>query len=643
MKHMKNNIKIAAYVMMAGLGLGSCSMDLLPLNEVVLENYWKEGDDVQSVMNSCYTAMQDKGYIQRLIVWGECRSDNTSPNSTANQELRNLMKGNVKSTNGWCEWGPLYTVINRCNTVLYYAAKVANEDPNYTQSEYNITQAEAKFLRAYSYFTLIKTFKDVPFTLEPSIDDTQEYRLGQTPFKTILNALIDDIEGCKNYPPVKYASDQRYFNTGRVTRLAMYSLLAEMYLWRASDASADVSSRQSDYRSCIACCDYVLNAKITQYKENSYNDDRTGQLVKLESLCDRDHVYTNFGIPLLKETAGASSTSSGPMATNSIFCNGNSFESLYEITFVNGQDVNYGVGEMYGGWADDKATSPVKLVLADANLITTTPTAVTYNNKTLFSVTSDYRSIASFYYTDGAGSQSIYKYVLSNNYAGTTSLGSGYGEVGNAVNSYKKPSQDMANLNGGNLRSKTLQSENWILYRLTEVILFRAEAEIALAGTMAGDSDNSPAAPTAGFTGYHNGADLGSAADLYADAFNLISAVYWRSNPSATSLASTLLPQIANFTTYGDFMELLMQERHRELLFESKRYYDLVRQARRNGNTSNFSAALTSKYGEASKAVLIKMSDLDFMYMPVAKSQIKLNPNLVQNHCYNDEEETNKN
>jgi len=41
MKHMKNNIKIAAYVMMAGLGLGSCSMDLLPLNEVVLENFWK--------------------------------------------------------------------------------------------------------------------------------------------------------------------------------------------------------------------------------------------------------------------------------------------------------------------------------------------------------------------------------------------------------------------------------------------------------------------------------------------------------------------------------------------------------------------------------------------------------------------------
>ena len=637
---MKNKIKIAAYAMMAGLGFGSCSMDLLPLNEVVLENYWKEGEDVQSVMNSCYTAMQDKGYIQRLIVWGECRSDNTTPNSTASQELRNLMKGNLKSTNGWCDWGPMYTVINRCNTVLYYAKEVAEKDPNYTQSEYNITQAEAKFLRAYSYLTLIKTFKDVPFTLEPSIDDTQEYRLGQTPFKTILNALIDDIEECKNYPPLKYAADQRYYNTGRVTRLSMYALLAEMYLWRASDASADVAARQSDYRSCIACCDYIIDAKIAQYKENSYFDDRTGQQMRLESYCDRDHVYTTYGIPLLKESSGASSTSLGPMATNSIFCDGNSFESLYETTFVNGQDVNYGVGEMYGGYADADATSPAKLILADPNLITTTPTAVTYDNGKLFSVTSDYRSIASFYYTDGSGSQSIYKYVLSSNFAGMTGGSSSYGQIGITANSYQKPTTDLTNMY---LRSKTLQSENWILYRLTEILLFRAEAEICLAGSMSGETDDSPAVVDPNYSGYHDGANLGTSEELYADAFNLISAVYWRSNPGATTASSALLPQVANFTTYGDFMNLLMQERHREFLFEGKRYYDLVRQARRNGNTSNFSAALTSKYGEASKAILIKMSNLDFMYMPVLKSQIKLNPNLVQNPCYNDEEESTKN
>lgn len=639
MKHMKNKIKIAALIMVSGFGLGSCSMDLLPLNEVVLENYWKEGEDVQSVVNSCYTAMQAQGYIERLIVWGECRSDNTTPNPAAGLNLRNMMKGNLKTTNEWCDWSPFYTVINRCNTALYYAGEVASKDPNYTESDYMITQAEVKFMRAFSYLTLIKTFQDVPLVLEPSIDDTQDYRVGQTSFAEVLNVLINDIEGCKNYPPVRYAANQRYYNTGRVTRLAMYALLAELYLWRASDASADVSSRQSDYRSCISCCDYIINAKIAQYKENNYNSDKDGSQIKLESVCDRDHVYATYGIPLLKEADGTMPPAQGPMATNTIFTDGNSYESLFEITFVDNQDYNYAVGHMYGGYANSGATGIDRQVLAEPNIITTTPTAITYSDNVLFSVTSDFRSQAPFYYTDGSGSQYIYKYVLSHNYAAYSSTIEDYGQLGNSVGSYKKPTSPQTVY----LRSKERQSENWILYRLAEIILFRAEAEIALAGTMTGDSDSSPATATTGFAGYHNGADLGSSGDLYADAFNLISAVYWRSNPSATTATSALIPQVVNYTQYGEYVKLLMNERRREFLFEGKRYYDLVRQARRNGNTSNFSAALTTKYGEASKAILIKMSNMNFMYMPVLKSQMKVNPNLRQNPCYLDEEESVKN
>ena len=630
MKHMKNKIKIAVCSMIAGLGFSACSMDLLPLNQVVLENYWTEGEDVQSVVNSCYNAMQSSDYIRRLIVWGECRSDNTTPSSDADKNLRDLMKGNLKTTNGWCDWGAFYAVINRCNTVLHYAAQVAEEDPNYTQSEYNITQAEAKFMRAFSYLTLIKTFKNVPFTFEASIDDTQDYRIGQTDFNTIINTLIDDIEGCKNYPPIRYSVG--LYNTARVSRLAMYALLAELYLWRASDASADVVSQQADYRACIACCDYILNIKINQYKDHTFMD-KDDQQIDLEIDCDREHVYTNFGIPLLKETGNVSSGKTiEPHAFNDIFGEGNSFESIFEITFQENQDVNYGIA-MYGGYADADATSTVQWVLADDNIITTTPNATTYNNNVLFPVTSDYRSIESFYYTNGSGKQSIYKYVIRRNLAGTLAA---YGQVSNTT--YTEPTREQIGI-----VTKSEQSSNWILYRLAEIVLFRAEAEISLAGTMTGNSDNSPAAATASFTGYHNGADLTTAADLYADAFNLIKAVYWRSNPTVNTITSTLLPDMASLTQYSDYVNLLMQERRREFLFEGKRYYDLVRQARRNGNTTNFQSALTSKYGEASKAILIKMSNLDFMYMPVLKSQIKLNPNLVQNPCYYEEEESVKN
>ena len=52
---------------------------------------------------------------------------------------------------------------------------------------------------------------------------------------------------------------------------------------------------------------------------------------------------------------------------------------------------------------------------------------------------------------------------------------------------------------------------------------------------------------------------------------------------------------------------------------------------------------LTSKFGEASKAVLIKMAMLDFIYMPYAERQIDVNPLLNQNPAYAKEDEIQKN
>ena len=50
-----------------------------------------------------------------------------------------------------------------------------------------------------------------------------------------------------------------------------------------------------------------------------------------------------------------------------------------------------------------------------------------------------------------------------------------------------------------------------------------------------------------------------------------------------------------------------------------------------------------NKYGEASRAILMKMANLDFMYMPYAKRQLKINPYLKQNPQYVTEETTSKN
>jgi hypothetical protein len=651
MKKIKNRILSAVALAVAGFGFSSCDIDLLPLNEVVYENFWTNKDDVESVVTACYGAFQTRDVVERMIVWGEDRSDNVQAGQQQSEDLRFLLKGSVKTTNSFCDWSSLYKVINYCNIVMYEAPQVMKKDPNYTESDYRVNKAEVSFIRDYCYLTLIKTFRDVPFTFAPSLDDTQTYRLPQTKFEVVLDSLIADIEVCKDYAPLRNTNQtlksgvDNTENTGKVTRPAMYALLAELYLWRASDYNLPKAQQNEYYKKCIDCCDWVLAYKMQRYDEGDAKED-----------IDQE-VYKDYGYPLLAEEVSVGHNENGPAAWNAIFGTGASFETLFEITYhnsVSNRDFgsNAAVKNQYG---EDSRTQYVK---AADDLFETKPNSTdSYSDTRLFSVPSDYRSIASFYYTEESGVSSIYKYMIEKNRAGASNSNE-YGSVGSSFTAARSS------------QSYRSTEPNWILYRLTEVMLFRAEAEIELAfnmdaaekeaaeenGEENADGDNDEADNNEEGEGEDEGAEengarirkasvlvrgnsLMTADELKLDAFNLISAVYRRSNPVVQTKKQYAPTQP---TTYDEYHKLLMNERRREFLFEGKRFYDLVRASRRAGNTQELRKALATKYSEAGPAVSIKLIQMGFMYMPVARKEMKINPALVQNESYLDEDENKK-
>lgn len=649
MKKIKNRILSAVALVAAGFGFSSCDIDLLPLNEVVYENFWTNKDDVESVVNACYGAFGSQDVLVRMITWGECRSDNVQAGQDQSNDMRFLLKGSLKTTNQFCDWSALYKAINYCNVAMYEAPQVMKKDPNYTESDYRINKAECSFIRDYCYLTLIKTFRDVPFTFEPSLDDTQTYRLPQTKFEVVLDSLIADIESCKDYAPLRNNNQtlrsgiDNTENTGKVTRVAMYSLLAELYLWRASDYQLSKAEQNEYYRKCIDCCDWVLAYKMQRYDEGDAKED-----------IDQE-VYKEYGYPLLAEEISVGQNTNGPAATNAIFGDGASFETLFEITFHNavqnreyeitGNNNRHAVEQMYG---TDSRTQQVK---AAENLFEGKPqSSDSYSDSKLFSVPSDYRCIASFYYNEESGVSSIYKYVVGTNRAGSSAS---YGSVGAA---YTAPETSLPYNNS--------YYPNWILYRLTEIMLFRAEAEIELAFNLdaseeennveenleeneenvEGDENTEGGEEANGakmrkVSVLVRGNSLMTSDELKEDAFKLISAVYRRSNPVVQTKVQYAPTQPS---TYGEYHKLLMNERRREFLFEGKRFFDLVRSARRVGNTQEMRQALATKFSEAGPAVAIKLIQMGFMYMPVARKEMKINPALVQNESYLDEEENKK-
>ena len=123
-----------------------------------------------------------------------------------------------------------------------------------------------------------------------------------------------------------------------------------------------------------------------------------------------------------------------------------------------------------------------------------------------------------------------------------------------------------------------------------------------------------------------------SAGDLDA-AFALIDIVNKRANDAVTGRSSTL--KKTDYTDSKAAMEdLLIEERQREFVFEGKRWYDLVRFSRRDGDNSRLINLATRKYLENVNAIKIKLADPNIIYFPYAKNELKVNPLLTQNPAF---------
>jgi len=528
----------------------SCSdfLDILPTNQVVLENYWTEKADVSSVMTGCYAALENSDALARMIVWGELRSDNMRLGANVPNEINEILKENLLPSNVYCNWSKIYDCINRCNTVCHYAPMVQAIDPNYSEDEMKANVAEAVTLRSLCYFYLIRAFRDVPYSTEPSISDAQNYILPAMPFDQVLDSLITSLEQVKGDAVRRYFQDDSpnaYQNSSKITRWAVYALLADLNLWKGN------------WDEAINYCDQVIDFKRQQYQEMLEREGNVNDIALIDS------------IPMILEKP-LGSTVCGH-AYDEIFGAGNSFESIFELYFNNG---NTWVGNYYGNSQNVMGRLSCPDFIAKE---------VAQGNGTIFKR------------TDGRA------------YESTVSSNSSY-----AIAKYTRQAVSYDTKNVSTEKDlKLIESRrssddaNWIFYRLSDMILIKAEALIERG--QEGDWDK---------------------------AFELIDIVNKRANDAVNGNRASTLKKSDYIDTKSSMEQLLFEERQREFLFEGKRWFDLVRMARRDGNNTRMVQLVTRKYIENVNAIKIKLADPNIIYFPYAKSELKVNPLLKQNPAF---------
>ncbi len=564
-----HHIWTKAWVGVLALAMTSCSDFLVvePLNDITLEKFWNEKNDVDNVVNGCYSSLQSQACISRMMCWGEFRSDNIQggTNIDNNQDLSNILKENINASNGFTDWTCMYKVINDCNTVIHFAPTVAQRDPNYTQSELRATVAEMSALRDLCYFYLIRTFRNVPFSKEAFLDDTQKMDLPATPFNDVLDTLITDLESVKAYAVRKYPQTNRYSQRGRITQDAIHAMLCEMYLWK------------QDYQNAVHYADLVIKSKTQDYQD---------KLDKLGGNAGEDDQMQD-GYPLITDRNGSTYGN----AFNQIFSEGNSMESIFELVYMddNNQLANGAVSSNYGNSETFPGLVKPSDYLGDD---------FTKDNPSVFLTKYDTR-----YYTSlealNETSYGIGKYTQSSGFVTVTPPTSATAK-GKATYGTHWPANYC--------------HANWIIYRLTDIMLMKAEALVQ----MVNNDDETEA-----------GKALNDS--LLHEAYNIVNIINKRYNCSTTKADINY----ASYASKSLMTDLVMDERHRELLFEGKRWYDLVRRSLREGNTSYLTSQASKKStGSAGSASQNKLKRIDAIFWPYNKDELQVNKNLTQNPAF---------
>jgi starch-binding outer membrane protein, SusD/RagB family len=221
MKKILAIITIATFV----LTTISCKKDFIeaaPISTVSVDAVYKTDKDFQDAVVGIYTVLRNQ--YQDFWIFGDLRADD-SWHALGNDAF--LVSVNTFSMSSSAalminSWRNYYSMINRANLVL---SKIEAADPALVKNK-DRHVAEAKFLRAFAYFDLVRIWGDVPLVTEPiSIADGYK-RVREKADKIYTDLIIPDLLDAESKLPPKYTG----VDVGRATKGAARAILSRVYL-----------------------------------------------------------------------------------------------------------------------------------------------------------------------------------------------------------------------------------------------------------------------------------------------------------------------------------------------------------------------------------------------------------------------------
>lgn len=229
--------KISLFTMLLALTvLVSCNKDWLdvkPHGTTLEANYYRNADEAFAGLISAYDPLGFevvKDYASKVGLLNtasdDCYAGGGSYGDRATWEAWNTFTVDAAVGPQDDFWGRNFKGVARCNTLLSKLPDVPMDES--LKARFT---AEAKFLRAYYYFDLVRLFRNVPLFVKPVLPSEFFSATQATPEEVYAQIELDLNEAIPDLP-LTVSDDMR----GRVTKMAATALLGKVILFQNNES-----------------------------------------------------------------------------------------------------------------------------------------------------------------------------------------------------------------------------------------------------------------------------------------------------------------------------------------------------------------------------------------------------------------------
>ena len=200
--------------------------------------------------------------------------------SWKNGSVQNFTNGSWSALNAMDDWYNNYFAIRQANYFLAHMSDCDfselkyNKDYDAQMKRFNRYQYEARYLRAYFYFTAVEKFGDVPFTTEVLSED-EANALPRTPAKEVMDFIVSECDAIADKLPVDYSKlddDAAANETGRVNKLTVLALKARTLLYEASPLFNTTGDKELYRKAAVASKVVIDECEKAGLKLGKYSD-----------------------------------------------------------------------------------------------------------------------------------------------------------------------------------------------------------------------------------------------------------------------------------------------------------------------------------------------------------------------------------